>query len=274
MKKLCEPFYRSHRVVTFDNFFTNYELANILKQNGLFCVGTLRKNKPFIPKEFLPNRTREVGSNLFGYRANMTLVSYTQKVNHAVLLLSTYHHAPEVDPESGKSEINLFYNKTKGGVDTLDQLCHAYTVQRRTNRWPFAFFMNLINVAGVAANVIYKTTFQVQSSTKFSQRKKFLHDLTEQLVHEQIKRRSRIGLYRLDQLNLDNIVGPSTDEPGPSGEPPAKAARRRCYICPSNQDRKVKQCCEKCKKNVCNDHAVTSIICSRCRAYMNTSDSL
>lgn len=161
-----------------------------------------------------------------------------------------------------------------GGVDTLDQLCHAYTVQRRTNRWPFAFFMNLINVAGVAANVIYKTTFQVQSSTKLSQRKKFLHDLTEQLVHEQIKRRSRIGLYRLDQLNLDNIVGPSTDEPGPSGEPPAKAARRRCYICPSNRDRKVKQCCEKCKKNVCNDHAVTSIICSRCRAYMNTSDSL
>lgn len=204
----------------------------------------------------------------------MTLLSYTQKVNNAVLFLSTFHHAPDVDPESGKSEINLFYNKTKGGVDTLDQLCHAYTVQRRTNRWPFAFFMNLVNVAGVAANIVYKTTFQVKTPTNQSQRKKFIHILTEQLVQLQIKRRSRVGLYRLDQMHLDSVAGPSTDEPGPSGEPPAKAARRRCYICPSSRDRKVKQFCEKCKKNFCNDHAITSIICSKCRACMNSSDSL
>lgn len=235
-------------------------------------MGTLRKNKPFIPKEFLPNRSRVVGSNLFAFRANMTLLSYTQKANQAVLFLSTYHHTAEVDPESGKSEINLFYNKTKGGVDTLDQLCHAYTVQRRTNRWPFAFFMNLINVTGFAANIVYKTTFQVATSTKRSQRKKFIHDLTEQLVSEQVKRRSRSGLHRMDRMTLD--VAGDSNEPGTSAEPPAKAARRRCHICPSNKDRKVKQCCETCNKNVCNDHAVTTIICSKCRAHINTSDSL
>lgn len=66
--ELCQPFYKTNRNVTFDNFFTSLPLAQVLRSNGLTCVGTVRKNKAFIPKEFQPNRSRPEKSNLFGFR--------------------------------------------------------------------------------------------------------------------------------------------------------------------------------------------------------------
>ncbi|CAF1609749.1 unnamed protein product [Adineta ricciae] len=79
--------------------------------------------------EFLSDKTREVGSSLFGFDANLTLVSFVPKKNKAVLLLSSKHHDNHVDKKTGKPIIVLDYNKTKGAVDTVDQMCHKYTVQ-------------------------------------------------------------------------------------------------------------------------------------------------
>jgi hypothetical protein len=38
-------------------------------------IGTLRKNKAEIPREFLPVKTREVYSTLFGHTEKITLFS-------------------------------------------------------------------------------------------------------------------------------------------------------------------------------------------------------
>lgn len=144
--KLCQPYHNTNRTIIMDNFFTTYELSQHLKANKLSCVGTVRKNKRFIPREFLANKRREVFSSLFGFRANTTLVSYVPKKNKSVILLSTLHHNVSVDLQNeNKPHIICFYNATKGGVDVMDQLCHEYTVQRSTNRWPNAYFFNLIN---------------------------------------------------------------------------------------------------------------------------------
>lgn len=34
----------------------------------------------------------------------------------------------------------LFYNTTKGGVDTFDQMCSPMSCNRETNKWPMAVF--------------------------------------------------------------------------------------------------------------------------------------
>lgn len=80
--------------------------------------------------EFLPNKSRAAGTYLVGFQKNLTLVSY----------VSTIHDNDKVDAETGKSEIIMEYNRTKDGVDTV-----AYLVSRRTQRWPFAIFMALLN---------------------------------------------------------------------------------------------------------------------------------
>ena len=91
-------------------------------------VGTIRKNKTCVPKEFLTNRSRLEFSSLFGFQKNCTLVSYVSKKRKAVILLSTMHHTPNVtSDEIMKPEIILDYNMTKGGVDTSDQMIHEYS---------------------------------------------------------------------------------------------------------------------------------------------------
>lgn len=51
------------------------ELVEYLKTKGLTFVGTLSKNKAHIPKEFLPHKTREVGSSLFGFTKYLYICS-------------------------------------------------------------------------------------------------------------------------------------------------------------------------------------------------------
>lgn len=64
---------RMNRNVTMNNFFTSHELAQEILLNGLTIVGTFRKNKRFIPKEFQTNRHRAIGSKLFRFRPKITL---------------------------------------------------------------------------------------------------------------------------------------------------------------------------------------------------------
>lgn len=56
-------------------------------------------------------------------------------------MLSTQHrdNAVQVD-EKKKSDINLYYNATKGGVDSIDQMARAYSVKRGTRRWLLSMF--------------------------------------------------------------------------------------------------------------------------------------
>lgn len=181
VRELCTPYERTYRNVTRDIFFTSFELAQELFGNSLTIVGTVRKNKRFIPPEFQASRSREVGLNLFGFREKFTLLSHVPKQNKSVVLLSTLHHSASANSD-GKAEINTYYNCTKGGVDLLDQMCHTYTCQRGTNRWPLAFFMNLLNVSDIAAFVIYNTVYSIEQSVSSFQRKKFLIDLSDALV--------------------------------------------------------------------------------------------
>lgn len=278
VKQLSEPYFGTHRIITYDNFFTNYDVAQYLQQNKIYSVGTLRKNKRCIPKEFLPNKKRPESSNIFGFRPNMTLVSHVPKKNKAVLLLSTFHHGNSSEihsvDENGKSEINLFYNKTKGGVDTLDQLCHTYSCQRKTNRWPNAYFMNMVNVGAVAAYVVFSHLHQIpETSKRKDARKKFLNDLADQLTFNCIKNRSHQGLTSFDKSSIKQVLRATMSAKRTDQPPPVKRIKRRCYKCPSNIHRKMKQICQVCHENVCNEHAVTTVKCISCHAAINLSDS-
>ena len=71
-----------------------------------------------------------------------------------VTLLSSMHRHPDIH-EKGKPEIIMYYNKTKGGVDTFDQICSNNSCSRMTKRWPMAIFYGLVNVAGVNASTLY-----------------------------------------------------------------------------------------------------------------------
>ena len=121
------------RNVTCDNFFTSHELGIELLKKKLTMVGTVRKNKTFLPPKIkdLKGKPEKFSQFLFDHKNNTTIVSYVPK---KIVLLSTLHHTPEIVGETKKPEIIQFYNGTKTGVDTLDQMIRNYTCKRRTNR--------------------------------------------------------------------------------------------------------------------------------------------
>lgn len=73
--------------------------------------------------------------------------------NKAVILLSTVHYDTSVAGIKKKPEAIMHYNKTKTGVDVMDQMLGKYTTKRRTNRWTLAIFYNMIDVMGLASYI-------------------------------------------------------------------------------------------------------------------------
>jgi hypothetical protein len=71
-------------------------------------------------------------------------------------------------------------------VDTLDQMCARYTVQRANRRWTMTMLHGMINIAAVNALVIYANYMRKDQSEKKTKRKYFLlriaHDLLTQFV--------------------------------------------------------------------------------------------
>ena len=67
------------------------------------------------------------------------------------------HNTNTIVTNPGKVEIVEFYNGTKPGVDNLGQKCANYTTSRRCQRWPLAIFLEMPNIAGVNAGVLFNT---------------------------------------------------------------------------------------------------------------------
>ena len=101
VKNLCNPVHNFGINVTTDNWLTSTKLAEDLLLKQITLLGTLRKNKPDIPKQFTTGKNREVESSLFTFRNRQALVSYVSK-KKAVVLLSTMHSDKEVDEATEK----------------------------------------------------------------------------------------------------------------------------------------------------------------------------
>ena len=141
-----------------DNYFTGIQLANMMLHRRLTIVGTVKKYKREVPECIKAAKSREPKSSTFGFDEQLTMTSYVPKRNKAVILLSIMHHDVSIidDDAQKRPEIIHFYNKTKIGVDLIDQMVQTYTCRRATRRWPFALFCNLLDIAALNAYTIFR----------------------------------------------------------------------------------------------------------------------
>ena len=76
---LTDDFHGSRRNITSDNYFTDLKLAESLVKKKLTTVGTVRRNKTFLPKEFQEKKALPLGESKFLFRKESVLVSYQTK---------------------------------------------------------------------------------------------------------------------------------------------------------------------------------------------------
>ncbi|CAK1594994.1 unnamed protein product [Parnassius mnemosyne] len=243
-------------------------------------VGTVRKNKQILPANMQAHKERAVYSSNFAFSKEATVCSYVPKKNKAVIMLSSLHMSPIIqsNKETAKPEIILYYNKTKSGVNNMDKLLAEYTVKRRTNRWPLALFYNIIDIAALAAYIIYmEHNPQLVSSDR---RRKFLKSLSLQLCGKNIEERSKncIVTSKLHVRSaMQDVLGQELRPSISFGYATYKSQTRRdstgrvavvgsCYLYRElkRKQRKTRKACTNCRKPVCDEHAVTRPTCNIC----------
>lgn len=269
VNRIVFPISKTHRNLTFDNWFTSYELiSHLLKEHKLTSIGTVRKNKTQIPPQFITTRGKDPKSSTFGHQKDITLVSYIPKKNKVVLLMSSLHHDDNIDESTGddqKPEIITYYNSTKSGVDVVDELCATYDVSRNSKRWPLTIFFAMLNISGINANIIYRAN---NSDTR-TKRRHFLKNLGLAMIHEHLQqRKTRVNIPRKLRKRIADFVGEPTEEP-PQKIP---GTRKRCQVCPSKKDKKTSQTCNACQIYICPDHMIP--YCNNCSSSMAMNEEV
>jgi hypothetical protein len=233
--RLAKPIFSTNRNITVDNWFSSIELVDVPKEVKLTYVGTLKINKKEIPPEFLPNRTRAVGSSLYGYTNNIAMLSHETKKNKAVILVSSVNHQEGID--DGKPEIISHYNNTKGDVNSLDEKSSIYSSSRRTRRWPMAIFFRMVDIASVNSCLLRQSYRDNPKLMRYN----FIKQLSMQLVkleterilqNLRITREVRMCIMRVLQIKEENNIG--------EGE--KLGVRKACRRCPVSE-RKTSNCC-------------------------------
>ncbi|UYV63888.1 hypothetical protein LAZ67_2005892 [Cordylochernes scorpioides] len=71
----------------------------------------------------------------------------------------------------------------------VNQMCGTYSVGRRTNRWPLCLFFDLLNVAGINSEIIFKS---LNINSPRVPRRIFLKNISQQLFQDHLKIRSQL----------------------------------------------------------------------------------
>lgn len=248
--------------ITCDNFFTSYNLGQLLLKRKLTMLGTIRKNKPELPHKMT---NKEVHSSSFYFTNDTTVVNYIPKRHKNVVLMSTLHHDAEIsDRADKKPKMILDYNSTKGAVDTLDQLLGTYTCKRKTNRWPMIVFYNILDVSAYNAYVLWISFDPNWNASKLTRRRIFLEELGKSLIKEHIASRTHFPRTE-DSLRMVKSIQNPNDVGGVSESVTTRKStkRARCKFCPSSNDNKTNMVCGKCSKHICKKHV--TYLCPQCK---------
>uniref|UniRef100_A0AAZ1XT41 PiggyBac transposable element-derived protein domain-containing protein n=1 Tax=Oreochromis aureus TaxID=47969 RepID=A0AAZ1XT41_OREAU len=206
---------------------------------------------------------------------NAALVSYVPKKSRNVLLLSTKHREPQVE-NSGKKkpQIILDYNKCKGAVDHLDQVCGTYSCRRRTRRWPMCLLYHMIDVSCYNAFVLFTAVDTEWNKGKRYCRRLFIEQVGRALITPTMMNRSHLprtpfavslvlqaqGKEQQEQQEKEEEQQEEEEEQQEEEwESPSKK-RKQCASC-KQRKRIITNCC-KCGAPACKIHLKT--LCGSC----------
>ena len=155
--------------------------------------------------------------------------------------------------------MHMFYNATKGGVDTFDQTCASISCSRKTRRWPLCIFFGILNIVINNAYVLYRYN---PENSKVS-RRQFATELAMQLGRPFALQRLHNKRYLpRDVTSLICSVFEVQDITATPGSSSKMEKKQRCHLCPSSSNTRTKIACSQCQKCSCPSHS--TYICHKC----------
>ena len=251
-----QPYYKKGYNVTTDNYFTSLKRAEELKQKKTTILGTIRKQRREVPSTELIMKDKKLyASEIFSSLSGCSLTIYKAKKKKVVSILSSMHRNVNIDqcPKKKLPETIQYYNKSKMGVDVLDQMARYHTSKSSTTRWPVAVFFNILDCACINAYIIYRLTTKLKLS-----RRQFMIELIKELC----KPKDGVGSIPPSPA-VDHIV--SIALPETSGLAQQVRKRKGCQFVACRN--KPSSFCQNCGKVCCGKHTsekVTIVKCKNC----------
>ncbi|CAG4955706.1 unnamed protein product [Parnassius apollo] len=159
---LCDELLNKGHTIATDNWYTSLELAYELLKNDTHFLGTVRKNRKYLPMKVVETNLKRgefvAQENDFG----ITVLKWKDKRD--VLMLSTKHMDKFTrlnvrGKAVQKPAMVIDYNKCKASVDMSDQMTAYSTPLRKTVKWYRKLAIELLlNTAVVNALIMYKET--------------------------------------------------------------------------------------------------------------------
>ncbi|GAV08485.1 hypothetical protein RvY_18168-2 [Ramazzottius varieornatus] len=157
---------------------------------------------------------------------------------------------------------------------TLDQLTGNYSVRRKTFRWPMALFYDIVDISVLNSYVVWTELNPDWHTKSFIRRRKYLHELSRNLMESHLRRRFTSASIPSDvklliKISL-NILSDGKAESNPSVASGTKA-QQRCRFCHHTTQKRSRINCSFCKVAVCADHrnSVQTVVCVVCAKTQN-----
>ena len=183
--------------------------------------------------------------------------TFQRKTKCVIAFVRNHTNAIDNTQESKKPLLIYDYNKSKGGVDRLDECVETFSVRRKTTRWPLLLFFNLIDVA------CYNSFVIMTKSQPSLQRKAYMKALSFQLgeTYANSVRLKRSGLHS-HIVTAARLVGYAVNLPAMS-QPNQDSKPGRCHAC----QRKCRSFCQICSLYACPAHRklVKTVSCFSCQ---------
>ena len=140
--------------------------------------------------------------------------------------------------------------------DNMDHLITIFSCKRKNDRWPMVLFFNMLDVAGVAAFIIWISLNPDWSfNDRQLRRRKLLKQLGQELTNDYIQVYVQTqSCLKSNVRNALKMTGKLDDLPQPA---PAAENRpqKSCRLCPTQIDKKTPGVCNICNRNVCPAHS-------------------
>ena len=186
-------------------------------------------------------------SEIVSSPSGCSLTIYKAKKIKVVCILSSTHGNVNIDQCHKKNlpETIQYYNKSKVGVDVLDQMARYHTSKSSSRRWPVAVFFNILDCACINAYIIYCLTTKLKLS-----RRQFMLELIKDLF----KPKDGVGSIPPSPA-VDHIV--SIAFPGTSGLAHQARKRKECQFVACRN--KSSSFCQNCGKVSCGKHTFEKV---------------
>jgi len=197
---MCKMLYNTGLTINMDNYYMSTTCALHLKNNGVYCRGTICSNQKFVPKStlFMASEARSLPCESIRYAVNPThnLISVGWLDNKAVNFISTADttavkavkcRITNDKVEVAALEIVVNYNKYMGVMDQHDRLQSSFSLSKahKFKKYYVKLLLFLMDVALTNAWVYYSLA-NPDEANKDGARADFFVTLGGQLVKQNI----------------------------------------------------------------------------------------